>query len=187
MEAEMNPVFNYVSHHRMKCWSQEHLSFIWNYFDEQSRAYSWLLRFQDIETEEKFQEGIMRALWERLNQQRWIKSKDDEREYVLQAFQGDVEMPDQSDDEDDQEEADNRRGISIHSIDWQKESGSESYDEDEEYDAKDRQPESDAKNSGLAVGYKSDRSFVVRGDRIGVFKHTDHDSLGKSPRAFGHR
>jgi hypothetical protein len=43
----------------------------------------------------------MRALWERLNEQRWIKAKDDEREYVLQAFQGDVEMPDQSDDEDE--------------------------------------------------------------------------------------
>jgi hypothetical protein len=55
----------------------------------------------------------MRALWERLNQQRWIKNKDDEREYVLQAFQGDVEMPDQSDDEDDQEGQDNRQGISI--------------------------------------------------------------------------
>ena len=45
----------------------------------------------------------MRALWERLNQQRWMRSKDDEREYVLQAFQGDVEMPDQSDDEDEEE------------------------------------------------------------------------------------
>ena len=46
----------------------------------------------------------MRALWERLNQQRWMRSKDDEREYVLQAFQGDVEMPDQSEDEDDAED-----------------------------------------------------------------------------------
>jgi len=83
---------------------QEHLSFIWNYFDENSRAYSWLLRFHDIATEETFQEGVMRALWERLNQQRWMKSKDDEREYVLQAFQGDVEMPDQSEDEEEDED-----------------------------------------------------------------------------------
>jgi predicted Fe-S protein YdhL (DUF1289 family) len=57
-----------------------------------------------VATEETFQEGVMRALWERLNQQRWMRSKDDEREYVLQAFQGDVEMPDQSDDEDDAED-----------------------------------------------------------------------------------
>ena len=45
----------------------------------------------------------MRALWEHLNQQRWLKTKDDEREYVLQAFQGDVEMSDQSEDEEEQD------------------------------------------------------------------------------------
>jgi hypothetical protein len=44
----------------------------------------------------------MRALWERLNQQRWIKSNESDREYVLQAFQGDIEMPDQeAEDEED--------------------------------------------------------------------------------------
>lgn len=69
-----------------------------------------MLRFDDVETEERFQEGIMRALWERLNQQRWLKTKDDEREYVLQAFRGDVEMPDQSDDEDDQDDHRDRDG-----------------------------------------------------------------------------
>ena len=28
------------------------------------------------------------------------------------------------------------------------------------------------KNSQLAVGHKNDRTFVVRGDKIGVFRHT---------------
>lgn len=32
-------------------------------------------------------------------------------------------------------------------------------------------------NSHLAVGYKNQRSFVIRGDKIGVFKHTDDDQL----------
>jgi len=54
------------------------------------------------------------------------------------------------------------------------------YDEDEEYDREDTFT-SNEKNSALAVGYKSDRSFVVRGDRIGVFKHTDDDRLGNTP------
>jgi len=51
-----------------------------------------------------FQEGVMRALWERLNQQRWAKSSEDDQEYVLQVFQGDVEMPVQSDEEEDEED-----------------------------------------------------------------------------------
>ena len=52
----------------------------------------------------------MRALWERLNRQRWTKSDNDEREYVLQAFEGDVEMPDQSDDEDDEDDQEDTKG-----------------------------------------------------------------------------
>lgn len=48
---------------------------------------------------------------------------------------------------------------------------------EEEYAA--GMPASDGKdlNSQLAIGYKFDRSFVVRGNRIGVFKHTDDDKL----------
>jgi hypothetical protein len=65
-----------------------------------------------METEQKFQEGVMRALWERLNQQRWMKTSNDDREYVLQAFQGDVEMPDQSDDEDKEYNLDDPHGSS---------------------------------------------------------------------------
>ncbi|KAJ2887008.1 Vacuolar import and degradation protein 27, partial [Coemansia aciculifera] len=34
-----------------------------------------------------------------------------------------------------------------------------------------------AKNSMLAVGYKHDRSFVVRGSRIGVFRHGENDDI----------
>ena len=56
----------------------------------------------------------------------------------------------------------------------------ETYDEDEEYDTPNQLSRTDtARNSELAVGYKSDRSFVVRGDKIGVFKHTADDGLGK--------
>jgi VID27 C-terminal WD40-like domain len=56
---------------------------------------------------------------------------------------------------------------------------SESYDEDEDYDTTNQIAYTDAKNSALAVGYKSDRSFVIRGDKIGVFKHTQDDGLGR--------
>jgi hypothetical protein len=40
-----------------------------------------------------------------------MRSKDDEREYVLQAFQGDVEMPDQSDDENDEDLEQEKRTV----------------------------------------------------------------------------
>lgn len=120
-----------------------------------------------METEERFQEGIMRALWEQLNQQKWLKVKDDDRDYVLEAFQDitmeDAPNPEEEEEEEEEEEFDENR--------------SESYDSDEEEDDVATKPEDGSQNSQLAVGYKHDRSFVVRGSKIGVFKHTPTNGL----------
>ncbi|KAL8709046.1 MAG: hypothetical protein Q9220_006170 [cf. Caloplaca sp. 1 TL-2023] len=40
-----------------------------------------------------------------------------------------------------------------------------------------KEPEDGDINSQLAVGYKHDESFVVRGSKIGVFKHTPNNNL----------
>ncbi|PWW80561.1 VID27-domain-containing protein [Tuber magnatum] len=155
--ADINPVFNF-----------EYLSFIFNHHTDDS-SYSWLLRFKDMGTEEKFQEGLMRALWEQLNEQKWIKAKDQEREYVLEAFQ-DIAMEDapEEEEEDEFEDVEEHPG-----------NQSEEYDTDEEEDDTHVKGEQgDGKeNSQLAVGYKHDRSFVVRGSKIGVFKHTANNEL----------
>jgi hypothetical protein len=52
---------------------------------------------------------------------------------------------------------------------------SEDEDEDEETAPQFNPGE---KNSQLTVGHKNDRTFVVRGDKIGVFKHTPEGKLG---------
>ncbi len=58
--ADINPVFNF-----------EYLSAIFNHYTDDGSAYSWLLRFHDQATLENFQEGIMQALWEQLNEMKW--------------------------------------------------------------------------------------------------------------------
>ncbi|WBW72543.1 WD repeat protein, Vid27 family, conserved protein [Schizosaccharomyces osmophilus] len=167
--SNMNPVFSF-----------EHLSFIWNYYDEIGTAFSWLLRFPNQEEMDKFQEILMRALWENLNQQKWLKIKDDDREYVRDAFYEDDEMPDAESEEDEEallrqlqqrnleEESENEVRDSFAEF-----SESEDSDIDE---SRWRKETKDEKNSILAVGYKNDRSYVARNNRIGVFKHVD-DSL----------
>lgn len=160
--ADINPVFNF-----------EYLSFIFNHYTDDGSAYSWLLRFKDQATEERFQEGLMQALWEHLNQIKWTKAKADDRDYVLEAFQ-DLAMedseaeaeqtPDEAEDEEEEEEED----------DGQR---SEHYDTDESDDDVTTRDEDGNVNSQLAVGYKHDRSFVVRGSKIGVFKHTPDNHL----------
>ena len=159
--AEMNPVFNY-----------EHLSFIFNFFTENS-AFSWLLKFKDFEALEKFQESFMQALWEATNKQKWIKVKADERDYLLESFQdfnmedADIDLPDDDDEEMDEQE---------YSKGLQQGNAEEDYDDDEGYDEV-KKMEGKGKNSQLAVGHKSDRTFVVRGNRLGVFKQTNDNEL----------
>ena len=156
--ADINPVFNF-----------DYLSFIFNHFTEDDgSASSWLLRFKDKDTIERFQEGLMQALWEQLNEIKWSKVKDQERDYVIEAF-NDLTMDDapKEEDEDEEEEAE-REDVSA---------TSEHYDSDEsEDDVVSRDADGNV-NSQLAVGYKHDRSFVVRGSKIGVFKHTPNHNL----------
>ncbi|KAI9787610.1 MAG: hypothetical protein M1839_000141 [Geoglossum umbratile] len=154
--ADLNPVFNF-----------EYLSFIFNHYTQDS-AYSWLLRFKDQETEEKFQEGLMQALWEQLNEVKWARTKDDDRGYVLEAFQ-DLTMEDAPGGAEDLEEVEEEDGD-----DGQK---SEHYDSDESGEDVNTKEDDGNVNSQLAVGYKHDRSFVVRGSKIGVFKHTPNNNL----------
>lgn len=158
VEPDLNPVFNF-----------EYLSFIFNYYTPDGSAYSWLLRFKDAETVERFQEGLMSALWEKLNETKWRKVEQDDRQYVLDAFQ-DLTMEDAPEDSEEDAFEDALEGDDD-------EAKSEKYDTDEEADDVLVRDEDGNVNSQLAVGYKHDRSFVVRGSKIGVFKHTPNNNL----------
>ncbi|KAF2083631.1 VID27-domain-containing protein [Saccharata proteae CBS 121410] len=161
--ADINPVFNF-----------EYLSFIFNHYTEDGSAYSWLLRFKDHTTEERFQEGLMQALWEHLNQIKWAKAKDNERDYVLDAFQDlsveDSEAQEEQEEEEDEEDEDEQE----EDAGARHERDSDSDSDDDESAPRD---EDGNVNSTLAVGYKHDRSFVVRGSKIGVFTHTPDNRL----------
>ncbi|RDW63990.1 hypothetical protein BP5796_10492 [Coleophoma crateriformis] len=157
VEADINPVFNF-----------EFLSFIFNAYDAEGSAYSWLLRFKDTDALVRFQEGLMQALWEQLNEIKWNKSKEDDREYVLEAF-NDLTMEDAPQEEEEEEYEEEEV-----EDDGQQ---SEHYDSDEEDDDVVTEENDGNVNSQLAVGYKHDRSFVVRGSKIGVFKHTPNNNL----------
>ncbi|SHO77017.1 Similar to S.cerevisiae protein VID27 (Cytoplasmic protein of unknown function) [Malassezia sympodialis ATCC 42132] len=169
--------------------SLENLSAVWNYYDEQHHVYSWLLRFGEKTAYLAFQEQFSHLIWETLHEEKWGKASDVEKQYIEQAYEQDVAMTDEegeshphtllsprhtsalSDDDDaDAVEAE---------LDPMDEDDDEAYVESEtQADDPPVAPDSGGEaNSALAVGYKSDRAFVVRGDKIGVFKHTDDDRL----------
>ena len=154
--ADINPVFNF-----------EYLSFIFNHYTEDGSAYSWLLRFKDQETIEDFQEGLMRSLWEQLHETKWGKVTESDREYVFEAF-NDLTMdeaPQEQDEEDSEDEDDSDKPRSEH------------YDSDESEDDVALHDQDGHVNSQLAVGTSNDRSYVIRGSKIGVFKHNPNKNL----------
>jgi VID27 N-terminal region/VID27 C-terminal WD40-like domain/VID27 PH-like domain len=159
VEDDLNPVFNF-----------EYLSAIFNVYGSDSSAYSWLLRFKDKAELENFQQGLMQALWEHNNQVKWAKLKDDDQDYILEAFK-DLAMSDAGEDlpDEDEEESEEDEDRPSHQ--------SEQYDSDESQDDEVTQPKDGNTNSQLAVGQKHDRAFVVRGSKIGVFKNTDDNQL----------
>ncbi|KAK8148694.1 hypothetical protein G3M48_009451 [Beauveria asiatica] len=156
--SDFSPVFDF-----------QFLSFVFNHFSPDGTARSWLLRFKDQPTLERFQEAIMQAIWERLNETKWAKIQEKEREYVLDSM-GDLTMEDAPLVEEEEEEEEEEDEVDEEGI------RSDAYDSDE--DEEEEQEKDDREiNSQLAVGYKHDRSFVVRGSKIGVFSHTNDNRL----------
>jgi hypothetical protein len=153
---DINPVFNF-----------DYLSAIFNHYTDDGSAYSWLLRFRDQSTLENFQEGVMQALWEQLNETKWAKVKDQEREYVLEAF-NDLTMDDAKDVEGEAEEEEEEEE--------EKESDSEGRFQSEHYDEDESEDDVELDNKDGNVT-KHDRSFVIRGSKIGVFKHLPNKHL----------
>ncbi|PIL37131.1 hypothetical protein GSI_00823 [Ganoderma sinense ZZ0214-1] len=142
------------------------LSFTWNHVEESGVANSWCLRFDSKERYDEFQSAFSRALWEGLNKLPWGKAKYEDQTYVMSSINEDVEMKDVEDEEDEEDDV-------AEELDKSDDEEEEEYpDEDDEVPAMPK-----GRNKQLTVGYKGDRSYVVREDKIGVFSHTGHNSV----------
>ncbi|KAF9988515.1 hypothetical protein BGZ65_001977, partial [Modicella reniformis] len=159
LEPRMNPVF-----------SQTHRSFIWNYFDEEQNVYSWLIRFPSEGVLSEFQGVFGECMYETLNQQSWAKVSNEDQEYMIRTYQDDFDTASNEARAGEESEQDSDE-YSDH-----EESSEAEEEEEEEEEEQDGFKQDSAKNSLLAVGYK-DRSFVVRGNKIGVFKHNEREGL----------
>ncbi|KAI0938089.1 hypothetical protein AcV7_003377 [Taiwanofungus camphoratus] len=149
-------------------WSTKMLSLTWNYVSDTGLQSSWCLRFVTPEAFESFQHVFTRTLWEGLNQYSWEKAKADEKAYVMSSNVEDVEMQDVEDESDEEDAVEDELDKS------------EDEEEPEEYTDEDAEPQPLGKgerNSQLTVGYKGDRSYVVRGNKIGVFSHTGDNQV----------
>lgn len=192
LTQEMNPAFNF-----------EYKVFIFNHYvveikrsgeaSGESTAYSLMLKFDSFEELEKFQNVFFKAMYSAMTDLSYNKNESDSMSYIEDAF-GRVEIADSSEvDSDDyvdaQDELDGEEALSkiIQTNVKTKHSrpnglfvASDSEDEyDDDIDIKQEKKflSSKYKNSQLAIGQANDRSYVTRGDSLGVYKRDD-EGLG---------
>lgn len=163
LSNQMDPAFRF-----------EQLAFIFNVFTS-INAFTWLLKFQDKDTYEKFQSIFMKLHWQYKNQQLWPTNATDEH-YLVNTFEDmDIDDPhfennlpedtDSSTDSDSEEEVagtSNLRETKYKArVDFE-----ESEDEETRFVGS-------SKNTGLVLGLKTDNAFISRGDKIGIFRTDD--------------
>ena len=154
IDSNMNPVFN-----------TEQLAFVWVWFCEETGnpLYTWSLKFNNPSGMSTFKGVFGKCIYESLNLDSFEKLKKDESNYIVDAYTEDVEMKEAYPSSDEEEDELSEEGESA---------------EENEIEVKENDFSKEAqKNSQLAVGYKTDRTFVVRGNKIGVFKYTEEDDL----------
>ncbi|KAJ3189702.1 vacuolar import and degradation protein 27 [Irineochytrium annulatum] len=177
LDSEMSGQFN--------C---ETRAFAWIFRESDDSCYPWSLKFFDAESEITFRECFGACMYETNNRDAFSKVKNKgEREYLISAYQEDVEMEDAEFHEAEQgvEEAepaaaeepkkvgkstvDTSRRTRL--VDYANDDSEEEDEEEEEEDKEEKAPgDKGAKISQLTVGYK-DRSFYLKGSTIGVLKH----------------
>ncbi|KAG0343285.1 hypothetical protein BG000_000004 [Podila horticola] len=149
LEPRMSPVF-----------SPTKLTFIWHYFDDKQKVYSWLIRLKDDDVLWRFQTAYANCMSDVLNNQPASASSRAPSTTMSRRSGYGFEQSD-DDEEDEEDRSDGQEG------DGDDSDGSiiSSFGDND-----------GAENSELAVGYK-DRSFVVRGSKVGVFGYGKSDGL----------
>jgi len=132
---------------------------IFNYTTE-TVIMSYLLQFSDQSTLSKVEMQLSVAQFEARNRKRFTDVSESHQDYLVDALQGttlDTDMPDMSASDDDDDRDDYGVG------------------DDSELNEAEREELGEEKNSALQVGHVNDRAYVLRGDKIGVFKNNERD------------
>jgi hypothetical protein len=141
--------------------NKEHTSFVWNWFNNGKGPFSFSIKFNSTSDFENFKSIFSKCIYETLNQEDFEKVSKADQDWITSAYEEDTVMDDAFEEEEEEEiiAPRNLRGeMEVEKNDF----------------AELKMPE---RNSNLTVGYKGDRSYVFRGDKIGVFNHSDDSQL----------
>ena len=168
------------------------LQFIFNY-SFKSVVLSYMLKFLDIASFKRFRSVWSKCFWMCLNREPWEKLPQDERDYIIDPsttlFKQLKEII-SLDDEGGKSPKNDRKDLFVPEVSSSEEEEEEEEDESEgeedqvqyikstqSFDKNDASRQTtigkERYNKSLTVAYKNDRSYVIRDDKVGVFKTTD--------------
>ncbi|KAG7857070.1 hypothetical protein KL919_003707 [Ogataea angusta] len=135
--------------------------------DSDSLVLTWALQFPSRESYEDFQQAFMKCLYETNNKTSWVKLKDDEQQFMIDAINNlKIDEMDVDEDESEDESDDEKPSSIINNKLFVADSDS---DEDDENGLM-RRFRASGVNSGMKLAYKDELAFVSRGDKLGVFR-----------------
>ena len=169
------------------------LQFIFNY-NFKSVVLSYMLKFLDIASFKRFRSAWSKCFWMYMNREPWEKLPQDERDYIIDPsttlfkqlreiisldderketpkHRKDLFVPEESSSEEDEKGSEESEESEGEEDQVQYIKSTQSFDKS---DTTKQVATSKGKfNKSLTVAYKNDRSYVIRDDKVGVFKTTD--------------
>ncbi|RKP21009.1 VID27-domain-containing protein [Rozella allomycis CSF55] len=133
-------------------------SFIWN---KEINGKFWSLSLKFDDDFEEFLNKFSVSMYENRNKELFSKTKEEDKDYLMKGYAEDVSMDESNSERETESEDDEEKG--------EEEEKDESFVSADEGETE----ATESSNKILEVGYKHDRSFVVRGNQVGVFKHND--------------
>lgn len=170
IDGNMNPYFDIINE-----------SFVFNYFKPHDQdplvllSFSWLLKFPSLTSISNFKQTYVKLYWQSINKKNFGDQNKPEQSYLADSLSA-MKIDDSEDEFLSAEEE--------HDDESSEESEEESSEDEEEsraikgdYDEVESSPGRSLTdyNSLLSVGYANDRSYVVRGNNLGVFKADGKD------------
>lgn len=150
--------------------SHESNSFIFNLLLQNVTAVSYLIRFSEKEDLAEFEQTFNIATWEFQNKAEWKSVSEVEHGYLLKTMKNqDVEMLDYDDDLPEEEEEEDEDEEDEEDVERDRSANGDFFTERRG----DKVTQKFERNSQLEVGNVIDRSYVVRGDKVGVFRNGD--------------
>ncbi|GMG30091.1 unnamed protein product [Ambrosiozyma monospora] len=158
----------------------EQLSFLFNRFTEDD-VDTYLLKFDDEGAYDRFQSLFASSMWQYKNRSKWVKVKTTDQEFITDAFNNlslaEEEMVELNEDDDFVSAQEDDFEEKTANVSKSLRQGKSKVVADESDDEDANKFTGNETNKGLKIGSAHDRTFISRGNTLGVFRSNEENDI----------